>query len=241
MDPGIVDTVVALRLLGFTTQQSCEGHVRRGDGQPWVRLGTVIPPEVWESELRPIQRRFDEPGCDDVLNDAYLKILDEMIARERELTPAGEYERVARDCERLRELVRRFNSRSRLTRLESAAGAGLLMVSPSEPLDPRTYDELFTLEASSSGSAQLAEELWQLVALAIRPLLGHRGLYALRVRVGRLNRRRRRLGLVTPFRPLRLWLTRREMRAFTLFLVAEWARQSAAALPAALSGQLQPI
>jgi hypothetical protein len=38
VDTGIVETVVALNLLGFQTLQSCEGHLDHGTPYPWVTL-----------------------------------------------------------------------------------------------------------------------------------------------------------------------------------------------------------
>ncbi len=38
IDPGIFETVVVLRLLGFTTEQSCEGHMDHGRSFPWVTI-----------------------------------------------------------------------------------------------------------------------------------------------------------------------------------------------------------
>ncbi len=38
VDPGIFETVVLLNLLGFTTQQSCEGHLDHGAPYPWVTI-----------------------------------------------------------------------------------------------------------------------------------------------------------------------------------------------------------
>ncbi|RAQ94635.1 hypothetical protein [Thermogemmatispora tikiterensis] len=47
IDPGIVETVVLLNLLGFPTVQSCEGHLDHGPPYPWV---TVVD--------RALQQRF---------------------------------------------------------------------------------------------------------------------------------------------------------------------------------------
>lgn len=38
IDEGIFDTCVALNLLGFTTTQSCEGHLDWGIPAPWVQI-----------------------------------------------------------------------------------------------------------------------------------------------------------------------------------------------------------
>lgn len=40
IDPGIKKTVIILNLLGFKTQQSCEGHIDWGRPYPWVSITT---------------------------------------------------------------------------------------------------------------------------------------------------------------------------------------------------------
>ncbi len=39
IDPGIFETVIVLNLLGIPTTQSCEGHLDRAAGAPWVDIG----------------------------------------------------------------------------------------------------------------------------------------------------------------------------------------------------------
>lgn len=43
IDPGIKKIVIVLNLLGFKTEQSCEGHIDWGRPYPWVRLTTNTP------------------------------------------------------------------------------------------------------------------------------------------------------------------------------------------------------
>ena len=43
IEKGIRDTVIALRLLGFPTSGSCEGHVGRGCSSPWVDVLAASP------------------------------------------------------------------------------------------------------------------------------------------------------------------------------------------------------
>lgn len=38
IDPGILETVAALNVLGIATVQSCEGHVGWGVPYPWIRF-----------------------------------------------------------------------------------------------------------------------------------------------------------------------------------------------------------
>ena len=40
IDAGIMDTVVILNLLELPTTMSCEGHLDRASGAPWVHVGT---------------------------------------------------------------------------------------------------------------------------------------------------------------------------------------------------------
>jgi len=46
IDPKILDTVIALNLLGVSTSQSCEGHLDRALAGPWIILGTPTDLEV---------------------------------------------------------------------------------------------------------------------------------------------------------------------------------------------------
>src|SRR2546426_6951982 len=39
IDPGIRESVVALRVLGLTTDGSCEGHLDHGVRAPWIDIG----------------------------------------------------------------------------------------------------------------------------------------------------------------------------------------------------------
>lgn len=40
IDPGIMDTVIVLNLLGIVTVQSCEGHIDHGIAAPWIFFTT---------------------------------------------------------------------------------------------------------------------------------------------------------------------------------------------------------
>lgn len=50
MDPGIIEAVVTLNLAGFTTVQSCEGHLDHGTPYPWVNLADVGWERIIEKE-----------------------------------------------------------------------------------------------------------------------------------------------------------------------------------------------
>lgn len=49
IDPEIKETIIVLNLLGFTTQQSCEGHLDWGSSYPWVSFVDKSP-ETLEME-----------------------------------------------------------------------------------------------------------------------------------------------------------------------------------------------
>jgi len=43
IDKGILETVVALNVLGISTSMSCEGHLDRGRATPWIRFHAKGP------------------------------------------------------------------------------------------------------------------------------------------------------------------------------------------------------
>ncbi len=51
VDEGIKDIVIALRVFGFPTAASCEGHFAWGDLYPWVRIN--IPEQDQEHVTKP--------------------------------------------------------------------------------------------------------------------------------------------------------------------------------------------
>jgi hypothetical protein len=55
LDPGIRRTVYALRLLGFDTTMSCEGHAARACPFPWVHLDNT---PTTESRIRQLLADF---------------------------------------------------------------------------------------------------------------------------------------------------------------------------------------
>lgn len=44
IDSGIIDAVTVFKMLGFTTTQSCEGHLDHGYISPWIQFGTKLTP-----------------------------------------------------------------------------------------------------------------------------------------------------------------------------------------------------
>jgi hypothetical protein len=51
IDPGIIDVVVALNMVGVNTEASCEGHLGHGNAHPWIRIGAPGVDDL-EEELR---------------------------------------------------------------------------------------------------------------------------------------------------------------------------------------------
>jgi hypothetical protein len=81
IDAGIKDTVIVLNLLGFTTQQSCEGHLNHGRPYPWVSF--VID----DAELEVPRKKWED------LEDAVTAAETAIIAKHPEL-PAREALRI---------------------------------------------------------------------------------------------------------------------------------------------------
>lgn len=54
VDEGIVETVAALNLLGFSTYQSCEGHLDHGAYCPWVMICDPDRRREWDRRLRAV-------------------------------------------------------------------------------------------------------------------------------------------------------------------------------------------
>lgn len=73
IDAKIKDTVIVLNLLGFTTQQSCEGHLDHGRPYPWVSF--VID----DAELEALRKKWED------LEDAVTAAEKGIIAKHPEL------------------------------------------------------------------------------------------------------------------------------------------------------------
>ncbi len=52
IDPEIKETVIALNVLGFTTYQSCEGHLNWGHAYPWITFKNTPEIEKLQNEER---------------------------------------------------------------------------------------------------------------------------------------------------------------------------------------------
>jgi len=50
MDPGIIETVVALHMLGLPTSGSCEGHLDRAMPNPWVDVEALDEPITYKNQ-----------------------------------------------------------------------------------------------------------------------------------------------------------------------------------------------
>lgn len=61
IDDGIVETVVALNLLGFRTSQSCEGHLDEGLAYPWIDFQTGECPAWYEQAQEDAGREGQSP------------------------------------------------------------------------------------------------------------------------------------------------------------------------------------
>ncbi len=57
IDKGIFDTVVALNILGFDTEQSCEGHLDHGLAYPWIDIRHTV--EEHYELFRHLSRFYD--------------------------------------------------------------------------------------------------------------------------------------------------------------------------------------
>lgn len=55
IDPGIKKAVIVLNLLGFETQQSCEGHADRGLFDPWIRFASK-----GDDQIRALNKELDD-------------------------------------------------------------------------------------------------------------------------------------------------------------------------------------
>ena len=56
VDRLIRPTVVALRILGFRTIMSCQGHLDHGLKAPWIDIGTA--PSILRTALKKVKRRI---------------------------------------------------------------------------------------------------------------------------------------------------------------------------------------
>jgi hypothetical protein len=59
VDEGIVEPLVALRLMGVKTIASCEGHGDSGLKAPWIDIGAEVPP-LLDEEMRRADDSHDE-------------------------------------------------------------------------------------------------------------------------------------------------------------------------------------
>ncbi len=78
VDPGIKESVVALRVLGLATQASCEGHVDHGTKAPWVNVGPAIPQGLKDrlAEARKKGKRLDTE-LEKEVREMRMKILEQ--------------------------------------------------------------------------------------------------------------------------------------------------------------------
>jgi len=61
IEAGILEPVVALNLLGIHTTQSCEGHLERGTGAPWIDVAAADTRELEEQVRLAYQQQHTQP------------------------------------------------------------------------------------------------------------------------------------------------------------------------------------
>ena len=79
VDPGIKDALVALNALEINTTNSCEGHVDKGCGVPWIRIESPRDPdEHFQDEIATCQAMANKFGVslDDVRRGACAEAKD---------------------------------------------------------------------------------------------------------------------------------------------------------------------
>lgn len=80
VDPGIKESVVALRVLGLETQASCEGHLDRGVKGPWIDVGPEIP-QALKDRMRE-QRKHGghmDPELENKVGELKIKNLEDQL------------------------------------------------------------------------------------------------------------------------------------------------------------------
>ena len=119
MDPGIVETVALVNLLGFPTNNSCEGHTDHGMANPWVRITAPGEPEYTHVGEREEKERIAasygmqagdiERGKNDTADEAYYSWLRD---NDVPFTPEFESWRALQDAEfqKAKALVNEFNA-----------------------------------------------------------------------------------------------------------------------------------
>lgn len=115
IEPGIIETVAALQLLGFDTFQSDEGDEKN---TPWVELGTDIPKDIYigEAELKIeiMERLKISPDEIDQANEKFNRekqVVVEETARDQLENDEVEYtEKYTNWDNRLLEIARNLNT-----------------------------------------------------------------------------------------------------------------------------------
>src|SRR5689334_14553390 len=82
IDSGILETVIALNVLGIETSASCEGHLDHGVGAPWIDIEVISAYE----QVRHVAQMFtcaDTARKQQTLPDAEIDVLFEEAWREQ--------------------------------------------------------------------------------------------------------------------------------------------------------------
>ncbi|GHO86351.1 hypothetical protein [Dictyobacter formicarum] len=83
IDPGIMEMVIALNVLGVETNASCEGHLDRGYAAPWVDFHAVGT-ETIRKQAREATRRLQEAEEQQAAPEVINRLNEEMFRLARE-------------------------------------------------------------------------------------------------------------------------------------------------------------
>ncbi|GLV54725.1 hypothetical protein KDH_15720 [Dictyobacter sp. S3.2.2.5] len=83
IDPGIMETVIALNVLGVETNASCEGHLNHGYAGPWVDFHAVGT-ETIRRQAREATRRLQEAEEQQAAPEVLSKLNEEMFRLARD-------------------------------------------------------------------------------------------------------------------------------------------------------------
>ena len=167
MDPGIIESVVALNLHKFPTSASCEGHLDHGYAAPWVAIEAVNEPKERYNDQAELEKRVCEKH-----GLTMKQIRDgEHMAEWRELCElydeSGESDafktwRIANDQlrDRMERLIEEYRALrtdadpSAIPTIELSGGAGAFRIYVGSPERDQATEEM-----TDAGRTELAERL----------------------------------------------------------------------------------
>ena len=111
IDPKIKNTTIALNILGFHTDQSCEGHLNWGNSYPWVDFSL---------NSEDIELLFNQAGAISEARDAEEKRLIEKYSSFRDVYASEESAELKKLSSQYHQMIRTIKQRaqSKLTRLQ---------------------------------------------------------------------------------------------------------------------------